>query len=101
MGIDEQDMILGRLTRQAKESRRSIAALEAKLAAFSESLTSTAFKLNSTWNPKPRPVASIDDGITAIGALPDCQDIVNTLKELRHQRDREKGISSQLEVLNT
>lgn len=92
MSTEEQDLILGRLTRETREAKQRIAALEAKLSNYSKSLNDVSLKLNGTWNPKPKPVTTIDIAIECLAAIPERQQIAETLSELHREREslREK-----------
>jgi hypothetical protein len=99
MSTEEQDLMLGRAMREKKEREASVRALEAKLSGFSEFFNKLALTLNGTWNPKPNPVTPIDEAISTVRGLPNPETIVQTLSELRSERDRLKQAQGQLERL--
>lgn len=99
MSTDEQDLTFGRLTREAKECRQRVGAIEAKLSAFSEALSTAALTLNGTWNPKPRPVTPVEDALAALATIPEQQAIAEALHDLRAERDRLAETERQLRAM--
>jgi hypothetical protein len=96
MSTEEQDLILGRATRESKECRTKIGALEAKLFGFSDLLSKLVHTLNGTCNSKPNPVTGIEDAVLAVRRMPDPESIVQILNDLQTERDRLSELQGQL-----
>ncbi|HTW64891.1 MAG TPA: hypothetical protein VME17_09765 [Bryobacteraceae bacterium] len=101
MGTKEQDLILGRLTRESAQCRRNIAAIEAKLAEYCGLLDNVSLKIRWTWKTQQNAGATLlskamDEAMASLPTIPDQQAISDTLVELRQELERSEQITSQL-----
>lgn len=104
MSIEEQDQILGRLTRQCSEAFRTINALGAKIHSFGTDLSDIAKNLNSRDLLGPDglgPKGTIATAIRVAQEIPDRQIVVNTLEELRAETERYNDLRTQLDRFKT
>jgi hypothetical protein len=95
MSIEEQDQILGRLIREQKESRKRLAALNAKLREVGADLSAIGSALNRELIA-PEVPERISNAIDAVQGLPGKDSILKTLHELREERNKTEQISEQL-----
>lgn len=96
MSIDDQDRMLGRLTRQNAECGRTIAALEVQCSLLSKKLREAADRVAAAANPA---AFGIDDAMAAATEIPATPTIVAALKELEAERKRGREIADQLIAL--
>ena len=97
MSIEEQDQILGRLTRQSGESRRKATALHAKVDAFRAELIEIPKAPWDFWGPDALgPDGGIARAIQAAQRIPDRQTVIDTLGELRTELERLKDLKDHL-----
>lgn len=90
MSVEEQDQILGRLTRESRESRQRIAALNAKLQEFRDRCRDVSVAFSSFDGP------AFAGAVRAAKALPDRSAVLDALEELRLEQERLQGIGAQL-----
>jgi hypothetical protein len=90
MSQDQQDLIRGRLTREQKERRTRIAALEANLKYYGQAflIAGRALKGANEYPAQPR----LED----VESLPDKAAVLDTLNELREERTRFDDLTGQL-----
>jgi hypothetical protein len=100
MSAEEQDQILGRLVRESRESRRNLAALEAKLQGFRSQFAEVAKTFTGFMGPDALgPNGAISKASTAAKAIPERREILDTLEEVRLEYERLTELSSQLSKL--
>ena len=100
MSIEEQDQILGRLTRQCSESFRTINALGVKIQEFGAALSEIAMKLNSRDLLSGNclgPQGTVARAILAAQGIPDRQAVISSLEELRDEMERYRDLRAQLD----
>jgi len=97
MSTEEQDQILGRLTRESQESRRRLAALEAKMQDFRSRLTEVTKTLTGFMEPNATGTSgAITRAIAAAKEMPDRQALLDALGETRVEHERLDAIHTQL-----
>jgi hypothetical protein len=99
MGIEEQDLILGRLTRESKELQRTIAAIESKLQAWCSALNDVANKTDATCSPLSE-LDSMDIALASLSQLPERRELAETLNDLQRNRNRLVQIKRQLSLMD-
>lgn len=103
MSIEEQDQILGRLTRQCGESFRTINALGVKIQEFGTALADIAKKFHSNDLLGPDglgPKGTIAAAIRAAQEIPDRQAVLDTLAELQAEMERYTDLRAQFNRFN-
>jgi len=91
MSTEEQDQIFGRLTRQSRDSRRQIAALNAKLQEFRSRLRDVATAFSGFDAP-----GALQRAVEATQQMPDRSVVLETLEELRLEQERLRENESHL-----
>jgi hypothetical protein len=99
MGIEEQDLILGRLTRESKELQRAIPAIESKLQAYCSALNDVANKIDATYSPLSE-TDCMDIALASLSQLPEPRELSETLNDLQHNRNRLAQVKRQLSLMN-
>ncbi len=94
MSTEEQDQTLGRLTRQDRECRRNLAALDANLKEAGEVLAATAKRFDGFLLPEAS--ERIRAAIEAVEGLPDRDELLQALREIQKERERSTEIVKQL-----
>jgi len=92
MSIEEQDQIFGRLSRQERESKKALAALQTRISEISKDLATASDKLGRT-------VGGFDQisyAIEAIQSITDKESMLKTLGDLREERTNLERIQQQL-----
>jgi hypothetical protein len=103
MSQEEQDMILGRLVRERRESEKRVEALKAKIAAFSPALESFSFALrsvsgkvihgNEKWISPAEAVKIVDNPLPV-------EDAAESVRELARESERLADLEARLATLN-
>jgi hypothetical protein len=83
MSTEEQDQILGRLMRESRDSRRRIAALNAKLQDFRSQFRDVTTAFTGFDTP-----GALQRAIAATQQMPDRSVVFGTLEELRLEQER-------------
>ncbi len=94
MSTEEQDLIFGRLTRQDRECRRNLAALDAKLKGVAENLVDIGRRFSGFLLPEGN--ERIRAAIEATEGLPDKDSVLELLREIQNERERAIRIAEQL-----
>jgi hypothetical protein len=104
MSIEEQDQILGRLTRLRSDSFRTVNMLGVKVQELSAALAGIAKELRSNDLLGPDglgPEGTIAAAIRAAHGIPDRQVVLDTLVELQAEMERYNDLRIQLDRFNT
>jgi hypothetical protein len=97
MSNEEQDQILGRLTRESKESRKRLVALNAKMLLFKKNLVDTAATFKGFLEPSGAgPHGNISQAKSVVSLIPLREEILSTLEELEKQLEYLNTVEAQL-----
>jgi hypothetical protein len=96
MSTEEQDQILGRLTREFKESRKRLAALNARLLLFKKNLSDTAATFKQL-EPSDRGTHGIlAQAKSLVSLIPLREDVSSTLDQLERELEHFNEVEMQL-----
>lgn len=99
MSIEEQDQILGRLTRERRDCVKHLAALNAKLEQAAAELQKVGIDLKGFLLPDAE--RAIAKARQAIPRIPNTEDLLATLQELETERQRLNGIETNLRAFDS
>jgi hypothetical protein len=98
MSTEEQDLLLGRLTRECRESEREIAGLEARIALFFESVKKVQGYYNGI--KPPGKCWTVTDALKALAEVPPSGQLEDDLKAWGAERQRHAELSERLRAIS-
>ena len=99
MGIEEQDQILGRLTRERRESQALLAALNSKLEQAGANLRKAGESLRGFLLPEA--ASAIEKARQAILSLPTSTEIFDDLRGIEAELERMRRIKASLDSFDS